>query len=152
MLCSALRLGRMKCLIDETSLEGHHVVLSPCRRDLVRAFQTQPDIFVFLLSTRAGGLGINLTAADTVIFYDSDWNPTMDMQVCCSAFPPTPSPLCSTQMHVRRNALAQTFGAAQERLLRACHNVDCPFFFFNSLPLELIDRRGLKVGPLPAAT
>lgn len=33
------------------------------------------DIFVFLLSTRAGGLGINLAAADTVIFYDSDWNP-----------------------------------------------------------------------------
>jgi len=38
------------------------------------------DIFVFLLSTRAGGLGINLTAADTVIFYDSDWNPTVDQQ------------------------------------------------------------------------
>ena len=47
---------------------------------MVRAFQTQPDIFVFLLSTRAGGLGINLTAADTVVFYDSDWNPTMDAQ------------------------------------------------------------------------
>lgn len=35
-------------------------------------------MFVFLLSTRAGGLGVTLTAADTVIFYDSDWNPTMD--------------------------------------------------------------------------
>ena len=43
-------------------------------------FQTRPDIFIFLLSTRAGGLGINLTAADTVIFYDSDWNPTIDSQ------------------------------------------------------------------------
>lgn len=33
-----------------------------------------------MLSTRAGGLGINLTAADTVIFYESDWNPTLDLQ------------------------------------------------------------------------
>ena len=50
------------------------------RRDMVADFQNRQDIFVFLLSTRAGGLGINLTAADTVIFYDSDWNPTVDQQ------------------------------------------------------------------------
>jgi len=35
---------------------------------------------LFLLSTRAGGLGITLTAADTVVFYDQDWNPQMDIQ------------------------------------------------------------------------
>src|ERR1700748_3978122 len=40
----------------------------------------RPDIFIFLLSTRAGGLGINLTAADTVFFYDHDWNPSNDSQ------------------------------------------------------------------------
>jgi SNF2 family DNA or RNA helicase len=41
-----------------------------------------PDspIFVFLLSTRAGGLGINLATADTVVLYDSDWNPQVDLQ------------------------------------------------------------------------
>ncbi|XP_065185585.1 chromatin-remodeling ATPase INO80-like [Sycon ciliatum] len=50
------------------------------RRDMVADFQARDDIFVFLLSTRAGGLGINLTAADTVVFYDSDWNPTVDQQ------------------------------------------------------------------------
>ncbi|CAN6312749.1 unnamed protein product [Urochloa humidicola] len=50
------------------------------RRDMVRDFQNRNDVFVFLLSTRAGGLGINLTAADTVIFYEIDWNPTQDQQ------------------------------------------------------------------------
>ncbi|VEL09681.1 unnamed protein product [Protopolystoma xenopodis] len=41
---------------------------------------TEEDKFVFLLCTKAGGLGINLTAADVVIIYDSDWNPQNDLQ------------------------------------------------------------------------
>ena len=50
------------------------------RKDMVNEFQKNEEIFVFLLSTRAGGLGVTLTAADVVIFYDNDWNPTMDAQ------------------------------------------------------------------------
>ncbi|KAI4386538.1 hypothetical protein MLD38_004465 [Melastoma candidum] len=59
-------------------LDGSSTIMD--RRDMVRDFQHRSDVFVFLLSTRAGGLGINLTAADTVIFYESDWNPTLDLQ------------------------------------------------------------------------
>lgn len=50
------------------------------RSESIDRFSTYEDSFVFLLSTRAGGQGINLTAADTVIIYDSDWNPQNDIQ------------------------------------------------------------------------
>ncbi|KAG1792327.1 SNF2 family N-terminal domain-containing protein [Suillus plorans] len=54
------------------------------RREQMNKFQQGGNSLdapkLFLLSTRAGGLGINLTAADTVIFYDQDWNPQMDIQ------------------------------------------------------------------------
>ncbi|KAJ7723043.1 SNF2 family DNA-dependent ATPase [Mycena metata] len=54
------------------------------RRDQMNVFQSAGDApdapRLFLLSTRSGGLGVNLTAADTVIFYDQDWNPQMDAQ------------------------------------------------------------------------
>jgi len=50
------------------------------RQKAIDRFNKDPDSFVFLLSTRAGGVGINLTAADTVIIFDSDWNPQNDIQ------------------------------------------------------------------------
>uniref|UniRef100_A0A1A8MD99 Proliferation-associated SNF2-like protein n=3 Tax=Nothobranchius pienaari TaxID=704102 RepID=A0A1A8MD99_9TELE len=50
------------------------------REENMRKFAADREVFVFLLSTRAGGLGINLTAADTVIIFDSDWNPQADLQ------------------------------------------------------------------------
>ena len=50
------------------------------RQLLVQRFNTDPRLFVFILSTRSGGFGINLTGADTVIFYDTDWNPAIDSQ------------------------------------------------------------------------
>lgn len=50
------------------------------RQQSIEDFNSNKDIFVFLLSTRAGGLGINLAGADTVILYDSDWNPHQDLQ------------------------------------------------------------------------
>ena len=51
------------------------------RSDLLRMFNAPgSEYFCFLLSTRAGGLGLNLQTADTVVIYDSDWNPHQDLQ------------------------------------------------------------------------
>ncbi|RMZ09092.1 hypothetical protein D0860_04376 [Hortaea werneckii] len=50
------------------------------RQDLVDEFNKSPDLDVFLLTTKVGGLGVNLTGADRVIIYDPDWNPSTDVQ------------------------------------------------------------------------
>lgn len=51
------------------------------RQNSVQKFQSEnSNVFAFLLSTRAGGIGLNLAAADTVIFLDFDLNPQMDKQ------------------------------------------------------------------------
>ena len=50
------------------------------RQDLVDEFNKDPELHVFLLTTKVGGLGVNLTGADRVIIYDPDWNPSTDVQ------------------------------------------------------------------------
>jgi DNA excision repair protein ERCC-6 len=50
------------------------------RMSLVDEFNGKKDIFIFLLTTKVGGLGINLTGADRVLIYDPDWNPSTDIQ------------------------------------------------------------------------
>merc|ERR1711899_279504 len=51
------------------------------RADMLKVFNDkESEYFIFLLSTRAGGLGLNLQTADTVIIFDSDWNPHQDLQ------------------------------------------------------------------------
>jgi len=51
------------------------LILCCCR------FNSDPSIDVLLLTTHVGGLGLNLTGADTVIFFEHDWNPMKDLQV-----------------------------------------------------------------------
>jgi E1A-binding protein p400 len=68
------------------NLHGHTYVRldgatkAETRQILMQRFNTDPKIFCFILSTRSGGVGMNLIGADSVIFYDSDWNPAMDAQ------------------------------------------------------------------------
>ncbi|KAK9389256.1 P-loop containing nucleoside triphosphate hydrolase protein [Lipomyces mesembrius] len=50
------------------------------RKLAIENFNSNPEYRLFLLSTRAGGLGINLMSADTVVLFDSDWNPQQDLQ------------------------------------------------------------------------
>ncbi|GAA5880624.1 hypothetical protein JCM8547_006042, partial [Rhodosporidiobolus lusitaniae] len=79
-------------LSDFCSLRGYihqrldGTVPSETRRKSIEHFNApgSPD-FVFLLSTRAGGLGINLETADTVVIFDSDWNPQNDLQAMARA-------------------------------------------------------------------
>uniref|UniRef100_A0A914GUG5 Chromodomain-helicase-DNA-binding protein 7 n=1 Tax=Globodera rostochiensis TaxID=31243 RepID=A0A914GUG5_GLORO len=76
------------------------------------------DRFVFLLCTRAGGLGINLTTADTVVLFDSDWNPQNDLQA-----------------QARCHRIGQTKPVKIYRLITA-----------NSYEREMFDKASLKLG------
>ncbi|RYP60887.1 hypothetical protein DL769_007941 [Monosporascus sp. CRB-8-3] len=70
--CAELRKWNV-CRIDGS-------VAQDDRRRQIKDFNEDPDFKIFLLSTRAGGQGINLASADTVILFDSDWNPQQDLQ------------------------------------------------------------------------
>lgn len=52
------------------------------RMALIDEFNNTDDVFIFILTTKVGGLGTNLTGANRVIIFDPDWNPSTDMQVC----------------------------------------------------------------------
>lgn len=70
---------------DEKYFRIDGSTISDDRMNYVRAFNSQDlkddeSIFIFLLSTHACALGLNLCGADTVILFDSDWNPQIDLQ------------------------------------------------------------------------
>ena len=52
----------------------------PHRNEIIKNFTEQEDVFALLMTTRVGGLGLNLIAANKVIIMDPDWNPSVDVQ------------------------------------------------------------------------
>jgi DNA excision repair protein ERCC-6 len=68
------RLDNIRCIRMDGKTPVKH------RQSLVDQFNTDPDIDVFLLTTKVGGLGVNLTGANRVIIFDPDWNPSTDVQ------------------------------------------------------------------------
>ena len=72
----------------------------------MRRFQTDPTIFLFLISTGAGGEGVTLTAANKVIIFDPNWNPARDLQAQDRAY----------RMGQRREVNVYRFISASRRL------------------------------------
>ncbi|CAH9097386.1 unnamed protein product [Cuscuta epithymum] len=91
------------------------VKLDERRRQIQEFNDVNSPYMIFLLSTRAGGLGINLTSADTCILYDSDWNPQMDLQAMdrCHRIGQT------KPVHVYRLATAQS---VEGRILKRAYS------------------------------
>lgn len=70
----------VKNMPDVTFMRLDGSIDSKDRQKVVREFNEDPSIDVLLLTTKVGGLGLNLTGADTVIFVEHDWNPMNDLQ------------------------------------------------------------------------
>ena len=64
--------------LSYTRLDGS--VAANKRQERVDAFNHSPDVFAFLLSSKAGGCGINLIGANRLVLFDPDWNPAVDQQ------------------------------------------------------------------------
>ncbi|KAL8293046.1 hypothetical protein RQP46_000740 [Phenoliferia psychrophenolica] len=82
-------LDLVKGLMEQThykfvTLDGS--VANDQRMELVDEFNNKPDVFCFLISTRAGGVGLNLTAANRVVIFDPNWNPSHDLQAMDRAY------------------------------------------------------------------
>ncbi|OAQ92500.1 DNA repair protein Rhp26/Rad26 [Purpureocillium lilacinum] len=67
-----------ECGITYVRMDGETPVDQ--RQPMIDKFNTDPNIHVFLMTTRTGGLGTNLTGADRIIIFDPDWNPSTDLQ------------------------------------------------------------------------
>ena len=90
-----MRLSISVFRLSNIAIKGPHcnrLSIFNFRASIIDEFQTNPEVFLFLLTTKAGAVGLNLAAAaaaagaaaavaaDTVVIYDSDWNPQNDLR------------------------------------------------------------------------
>uniref|UniRef100_A0A1I8J0U6 DNA helicase n=1 Tax=Macrostomum lignano TaxID=282301 RepID=A0A1I8J0U6_9PLAT len=99
------------------------------RQDAIDRFNNgESDSFVFLLSTRAGGLGINLATADTVVIYDSDWNPHNDIQAFSRAHRIGQANKVMIYRFVTRNTVEERVTQVAKKKMMLTHLVVRPGF------------------------
>lgn len=93
------------------------------RHDIVQKFNGDPSIDVLLLTTHVGGLGLNLTGADTVIFVEHDWNPMNDLQAMDRAHRIGQKKVVNVYRLITRNTLEEKIMGLQKFKLNIASTV-----------------------------
>merc|ERR1719470_789062 len=93
------------------------------RQGVVQKFNNDPSIDVLLLTTHVGGLGLNLTGADTVIFVEHDWNPMKDLQAMDRAHRIGQKKVVNVYRLITRNTLEEKIMSLQKFKLHTARTV-----------------------------
>ena len=93
------------------------------RHSIVSRFNADPSIDLLLLSTSVGGLGLNLTGADTVIFIEHDWNPMKDLQAMDRAHRIGQKKVVNVYRLITRNTLEEKIMSLQQFKIHTARTV-----------------------------
>ena len=93
------------------------------RHSIVSKFNNDPSIDLLLLSTSVGGLGLNLTGADTVIFVEHDWNPMKDLQAMDRAHRIGQKKVVNVYRLITRNTLEEKIMSLQQFKIHTAKSV-----------------------------